>query len=55
MTSDTEPYMPNSATEPARKRCAQPHQATARIPEFWIQANSSSKAQHGLDVDRDEK
>ena len=26
MTSDTEPYMPNSATEPARKRCAQSQQ-----------------------------
>ena len=41
--SDTEPYMPNSTTEPARSRCAQPHQATARICEFWTQANSSSK------------
>src|SRR6266568_4621806 len=39
IASDTEPYMPNSITEAARKRCAQPHHATARIPEFWIQAN----------------
>src|SRR3954452_3346963 len=34
IASDTEPYMPNSITDAARKRCAQPHQATARIPEF---------------------
>jgi hypothetical protein len=32
--SDTVPYMPNSTTDPARSRCAQPHQATARMPEF---------------------
>ena len=29
IASGTEPYMPNSMTEPARSRCAQPHQATA--------------------------
>ena len=43
IASDTDPYMPNSTTEAARSRCAQPHQATARMPEFWIQANSSSR------------
>src|SRR5579862_9308674 len=40
IASDTVPYMPNSTTEPAQSRCAQPHHATAWIPEFWIQANS---------------
>ena len=43
IASGTEPYMPNSMTEPARNRCAQPHQATAWMLEFWIQANSSSR------------
>ena len=43
IASGTEPYMPNSTTEPARSRCAQPHQATAWMPEFWTQANSSSR------------
>src|SRR4029079_8769388 len=42
IASDTEPYMPNSAMEPARSRCAQPQQATAWMPEFSIHANSSS-------------
>src|SRR4026208_975131 len=35
--SGAEPYMPNSTTEEARSRCAQPHQATAVIAEFWTQ------------------
>jgi hypothetical protein len=39
---ETEPYRPNNTTELARIRCAQPHQATARICAFWIHANSSS-------------
>ena len=43
MRSDTEPYMPNSTTDAARRRCALPHQATAMMPEFWTQANSSSR------------
>src|SRR6185369_15123579 len=43
IASDTEPYMPNNTTDPARNRWAQPHQATAWMPEFWIQANSSSR------------
>src|SRR5665213_2149954 len=34
MASDTDPYMPNNMTEAARSRCAQPHQATAWMPEF---------------------
>src|SRR5882757_9906588 len=37
IASDTDPYMPNSTTDPARSRCAEPHQATAWMPEFWIQ------------------
>src|SRR4029079_13334978 len=38
IASETVPYMPNRTTEAARSRCAQPHQATARMLEFWIQA-----------------
>src|ERR1051326_5798964 len=34
IASDTEPYMPNSTTEAARRRCAEPHQATAWMPQF---------------------
>jgi len=41
--------MPNSVTEPARRRCAKPHQATAEICVFCAQAKSSSS----LDVDGD--
>ena len=42
-TSGSCPYMPNSVIEPARRRCAEPHHATAVISEFCTQANSSSR------------
>ena len=32
--SGADPYMPNSTTEAARSRCAEPHHATAVIAEF---------------------
>src|SRR6266436_6067243 len=32
--SDTDPYIPNSAIDADRIRCAQPHHATARICVF---------------------
>src|ERR1700730_10083659 len=41
--SDTEPYMPYSAIENARKRCAHPHQATAQFSVFWTHTNSSNR------------
>ena len=40
--SGAEPYRPNSMTEAARNRCANPHHATAVIAVFCTQANSSS-------------
>src|SRR6185503_16744379 len=42
IASDTVPYMPNSTTDAALSRCAEPHPATAWMTEFWIQANSRS-------------
>ena len=40
--SGADPNMPNSTTEAARSRCAEPHQATAVIAEFWTHANNSN-------------
>jgi hypothetical protein len=34
MKSGTEPYIPNSAIDPERIKCALPHQATALICVF---------------------
>src|SRR5580704_15874240 len=40
--SSTSPNRPNSEIEPARSRCALPHQATARISKFCAHMKSSS-------------
>ena len=55
IASDTVPYMPNSTTEAARSRCAQPHQATAWMLGVLDPGEQQQQAEHGLDVDRDEK
>ena len=53
-TSGTEPYMPNSTTEAARIRCAEPHHATARIGVLNPR-EQEQQSEDRLDVDRDKK
>ena len=42
MTSGAEPYKPNSTTDAARNKCANPHHATAVMAVFCTHANNSS-------------
>ena len=55
-TSGACPYKPNSEIEPARNRCALPHQPTARISKFCTHMKSmSSPSIDSTEIDTENK
>ena len=55
IASGTEPYRPNSTTEPARNRCGAAPPGDGVNARILNPGEQQQQAQHGLDIDRDEK